>query len=126
MRDDDERAVPARERLLELLDRLEVAVVRRLVEHEQIGLDQQERRERGPRRLASGEAVERPVEVEAEPERRAGRRRPRVEIAAADAVRPDQPDARAGTDLERRVLEDDLCSVGLRDAGEASTRGGTA
>ena len=39
----------------------------------------------------------------------------------ADAVRPDEPDARARTDLERRVLEDDLRSVGLRNAGKAGT-----
>ena len=39
----------------------------------------------------------------------------------ADAVRPDEPDARAGADVERRVLEDDLRSMELRDAGEAGT-----
>ena len=51
-RDDDERAVVAVERHLELLDRLEVEVVRRLVEEQQVDAARLELREVRPRPLA--------------------------------------------------------------------------
>ena len=41
-----------------------------------------------------------------------------------DAVRADEADAGARADLEGGVLEHDLGSVGLRDAGEAGAHDG--
>ncbi len=52
MRDDDEAAVVAGERRLELLDRLEVEVVRRLVEDQAVDAACCEQREPGARALA--------------------------------------------------------------------------
>ncbi len=216
VRDEDDRPGEAVHERLELREPVRVEVVRRLVQEKEVRLHEEDGREGRPCRLAAGESVEHPVEVDAEPDPRAGHRRARVEIAAAereepregrvvavghrvcrlrvagksvcrclelalgrgdagqpgqprakrlagpalrllpemgdrrprrierddarigrllageqpqdgrlaDAVRPDEPDARARTDLERRVLEDDLCSVGLRDAGKAGTHDG--
>ena len=54
---------------LEPLEALDVEVVRRLVEQQQVGVGRQRARERGARQLAAGERVERPVEIGvAEPE----------------------------------------------------------
>ena len=46
--DEQQRAVPRRERLLELLDGRQVEVVRRLVEHEAVHAAGHEQRELGP------------------------------------------------------------------------------
>ena len=56
MRDEDERAVERAQRPLELLDRGQVEVVRRLVEHEAACPARRLERELGPRALARREA----------------------------------------------------------------------
>ncbi len=63
MRDDDEGAVPAGERLLELLHGLEVEMVGRLVEDEEVDPRGLELREVCPRPLARGERVARTADV---------------------------------------------------------------
>ena len=63
VRDEDHRGVDRREQPLEPLDRLDVEVVRRLVEQQQVGLGGERARQRGPRQLAARERRERPVEV---------------------------------------------------------------
>ena len=78
MRDDDEGAVPGRERLLELLHRLEVEVVRRLVEDEEVDASRLELGELRPCPLAGREGRAGPVDVRgAETELR--EERPRVD-----------------------------------------------
>jgi hypothetical protein len=77
VRDDDECAVPARERQLELLDRLEVEVVRRLVEDEQIDACRLQLREVRPVR-SPGESVS----------HGAGRARRRARTSPAVSARP--------------------------------------
>ena len=70
VRDEDDRGVERSQHALEPLERLDVEVVRRLVEQQQVGLRGERARERGARQLAAGEGRERPVEVvvrEAEP-----------------------------------------------------------
>jgi hypothetical protein len=52
VRDEHGCALVARERELELLDRLEVEIVRRLVEHERVDAACGEQRDRGPAALA--------------------------------------------------------------------------
>ena len=88
VRDEDDRTREAVDERLELREPVGVEVVRRLVEEEEVGLREEQRRERGTRRLAAGEAVEGPVEVDAEPEPRTGRRRARLEVAAAERQEP--------------------------------------
>ena len=63
VRDEDHGRVDRRQQLLEPLDRLDVEVVRRLVEQQQVGLRRERARERGARQLAARERRERPVEV---------------------------------------------------------------
>ena len=75
--DQDHRCVERAQHLLQPFERLDVEVVRRLVEQQQVGLRRKRARERRARQLAAGERGERPVEVgfgEAEP---AHDRRPR-------------------------------------------------
>ena len=74
MRDEDERAVERAQRALELLDRGQVEVVRRLVEHETARSARRLERELGPRPLTRRETPGRPqhvvgVEVELREER---------------------------------------------------------
>ena len=61
--DEDDRGVERRQLALEPLEALDVEVVRRLVEQQQVGIGREGARERGARQLAAGERVERPVEV---------------------------------------------------------------
>ena len=63
MRDDDERAVVARERLLELLDRLEVEMVGRLVEDEEVDAGRLQLGQVRARALARGEGRAGPPDV---------------------------------------------------------------
>ena len=79
----DHRAVEAREEHLEALEPGEVEVVRRLVEEQHVVAAEEDRRERRPRCLTAGEARERPLELDAEPELGEHGRRPRVEVGAA-------------------------------------------
>ncbi len=63
MGDEDHGGVDRAQRLLEPLERLDVEVVGRLVEQEQVGLRRQCARERRARELATREGVKRPVEI---------------------------------------------------------------
>ena len=68
--DEDHRRVERLQHLLEPLERLDVEVVRRLVEQQQVGLRGERASERGAGQLAAGERLQRTVEVilrEAEP-----------------------------------------------------------
>src|SRR3954451_12397649 len=77
MRYDDDRAVEVGERELELLDRLEVEVVGRLVEDEAVDAPRRDERELGARPLAGRERGARAADVvRAEAELR--EQRPRV------------------------------------------------
>ena len=60
VRRDHERARPATEVLLEPLERIEVEVVRRLVEQEEVRIGDDQAGERGARLLATGQARRRP------------------------------------------------------------------
>ena len=60
VRRDHERARPATEVLLEPLERVEVEVVRRFVEQEEVRIGDHQAGERGPRLLAAGQAGRRP------------------------------------------------------------------
>ena len=76
VRDEDDRGVERRQLALEPLEALDVEVVRRLVEQQQVGIRRERAPERGARQLAAGERVELPVEVGvAEPEAPQDRRR---------------------------------------------------
>ena len=63
VRDEDHGGVERLQHLLEPLERLDVEVVRRLVEQQQVGLRGERARERRARQLAARERRERPVEV---------------------------------------------------------------
>ena len=56
MRDEDDGAVEALERRLELLDRLEIEMVRRLIEEQDVGVRAQDLLQPPPRRLSAREA----------------------------------------------------------------------
>ena len=63
MRDEDDRGVERLQLLLEPLEALDVEVVRRLVEQQQVGIAGERAGERGAGQLSAGERLERPVEV---------------------------------------------------------------
>ena len=63
VRDEDHAGVDRLQHLLEPLERLDVEVVRRLVEQQQVRLRRERARERRPRQLAAGERAQRAVEV---------------------------------------------------------------
>jgi hypothetical protein len=62
MAHDDDTTGPRRQVPLESVEAVEVEVVGRLVEQEHVGADQEQRRQRGPGRLAPGQGVHRGVE----------------------------------------------------------------
>ena len=73
MRDEHNGRVQPDERPLQPLEPLDVEVVGRLVEQEQVGIARQRTRQRRPRQLAAGERLERTVELvvgESEPAQR--------------------------------------------------------
>ena len=109
MRDDDERAVVRLQRRLELLDRLQVEVVRRLVEDEAVDPARSQLRELRPRPLARRE-------------RRctAGARAPAPRLNFASSVRASSGGrpARGGERVDQRLLP----VVRLRGAGRACRR----
>ena len=83
--DEDDRRIERRELVLEPLEALDVEVVRRLVEQQQVGVDRERAREGRAGQLSAGEARERPVEVlvaEAE-----AAKRPRGTLAPGPATR---------------------------------------
>ena len=115
MGDEDHRGVDRLELPLEPLEVLDVEVVRRLVEEQEVGPAREDARERGPRQLPAGERPERPVELvlgeaeargsprprdRASPSRRRARAapaRPRSgEASARRARRPPSPPRVAG------------------------------
>ena len=61
--DEHDRRVERLQRLLEPLERLDVEVVRRLVEQQQVGVAGERAGQRGARQLAAGERLQRAVEV---------------------------------------------------------------
>ena len=63
MRNEYHRRVERRQLALEPLEALDVEVVRRLVEEQQVGVGRERSRQRGARQLPAGEGVERAVEV---------------------------------------------------------------
>jgi hypothetical protein len=63
VRDEDERAVEPAQRALELLDRRQIEVVRRLVEHQTARSARRLERELGPRSLTRRETLARPQHV---------------------------------------------------------------
>ena len=75
VRDEDHGGVDRRQLALEPLEALDVEVVRRLVEQQQVGVARERAAERGARQLAARERLELPVEVvvaEAEPAQHRG------------------------------------------------------
>ena len=84
MRDDREPAREAVDEALEPVEPVEVQIVRRLVEQEHVEAGEQDRRQPGPRRLAARERRRLLVERDGQPELRARRARPRLEICASE------------------------------------------
>ena len=102
MRDEDHRGVERLELALEPLEALDVEVVRRLVEQEQVGIARERARERRAGQLAARERVERTVEVGVdEPEAAHGGRRA---VAPRPAARVLEPRLRLGVAAERRLV----------------------
>jgi hypothetical protein len=67
--DEDHRSVERGQLALEPLEALEIEMVRRLVEQEEVGIPRERARQRRPRELAAGEGRDRPSEIRlAEPE----------------------------------------------------------
>ena len=102
MGDEDDGRVEREQRLLEPLERLDVEVVRRLVEQQQVGLGGERAGERAARELAAGEGLQRAVEVGVgEPEAVDDRAR-----ALAPAVAAGGLEARVdvGVAVERRLV----------------------
>ena len=102
MRDEDHGGVDRLELSLEPLEVLDVEVVRRLVEEEQVGAAGESARERGARQLAARERAERPVEVvlgEAEPADGGG-----GVVAPRPAAGVLEPRLRVGVAPERRLV----------------------
>ena len=82
--DEDDRRVERLQLLLEPLEVLDVEVVRRLVEEQQVGIAGQGACERGARQLSAGERRELPIEVVlGETEAAERRRRPIAPVVAA-------------------------------------------
>ena len=102
MRDEDDRGVDRRQLALEPLEALDVEVVRRLVEEQQVGIAGERAGERGARQLAAREGGELAVEVgvaEAEPaEHRGGA------VAPAPAARVLEPRLRLAVAAQRRGI----------------------
>ena len=137
VRDDHERAAIRAEEPLEPFEPVEVEVVRRLVEEQQIEAGEQDRGQRDPGRLTPGQADELALEVDAESEVGAGRPRPRVEALGAErheAVErhrvavlrgePGRESARRVLELALRLVDPDLTGEPLEhgDARAASAR----
>ena len=84
VRDDDERAAVRAEEPLQPREPVEVEVVGRLVEQEEIEAGEEDRRERDACRLAARQPGRLAVEVDAEPEIRTRRACARLEISRAE------------------------------------------
>ena len=104
MGDEDDGRVDRRQLALEPLEALDVEVVRRLVEQQQVGVAGERAAERGARQLAARERRELPVEVviaEAEPAQHRG-----GAVAPAPAARVLEPRLRLAVAAHRRVVVD--------------------
>ena len=99
--DEDHRGVERRQLALEPLEALDVEVVRRLVEQQQVGIAGEGARERGARQLAARERVERPVEVGVDESEAADDRRRAVAPGPAAGVL--EPRLRLAVASQRRV-----------------------
>ena len=102
VRDEDDRGVDRGELALEPLEAVDVEVVRRLVEQEQVGVAGERAAERGARQLAAGEGGELAVEVgvaEAEPAQHGG-----GAVAPVPAARVLETRLRLGVAAQRRVV----------------------
>jgi len=86
--DDDERARISLQEPLEPSEAVEVEIVGRLVEQEKIEAREQDRGQSRPRRLPTGERARGAVEVDREPELRAGRPGACLEVAAPEREEP--------------------------------------
>ncbi len=127
MRDDDDSAAVPVERPLEELEPREVEVVGRLVEQEHVGVDAEDRLERGARLLAPGAvrdlgllrdvrdgqarwlAADRALVRLLEPGEHTKERR------LPDPVRPDDPDPALGRHDQRHAVEDHGVAERLAD-----------
>ena len=117
VRDDDDRTREAFDERLELSQPVGVEVVRRLVEQEQVGLGQQQRRERGPRRLAP----ERPSNARS----RSTPSPSRAQVAAARASRSPPPSARNRASA-RSYRSDNACVDSTRAVSDSRARAAAA
>ena len=102
VRDQRDRSVEADECLLEPLEGLDVEVVRRLVEQQQVRADRERASERRARELAAGERVQAAVEIglgEPQPARHHGRA-----IAPQIAAAGLEPGLRARVAVERLLV----------------------
>ena len=100
--DEDHGSVDRRQLALEPFEALDVEVVRRLVEQEQIGVARERAAERGARQLAARERLELPVEVvvvEAEPAQHRG-----GAVAPVPAARVLEPRLRLAVAAHGRVV----------------------
>ena len=99
--DEDDARVEAVEEAFEPFEPREVEVVRRLVEQEHVEAREQDRRERGARRLAAGEGGQRAVEQPVEADVRGRGARPGGEVVSAD---PEEPLQRLAVVMGERRL----------------------
>ena len=114
MRDEDDGGVDRLELALEPLEVLDVEMVRRLVEEEQVGAAGERARERCARQLTARERAERPVELvvrEAEAAYGGG-----CAIAPGPAARVLESSLRLGVPAESRVVVRSLRHRGLEPA----------
>ena len=110
--DEDDGRVDRLELALEPLEVLDVEVVRRLVEQEQVGAARERASERGARQLAARERPERAVEVvvgEPEPAHGSGRA-----VAPCPSSRVLEPGLRLGVAAKRRLVVRALGHRGLQ------------
>ena len=108
VRDEHDRGVERHERLLKPLERLDVEVVRRLVEQQQVRVAGERAGKRGARELAAGERLQRAVEVVLVVEAQAAHHRGRA-VAPGPAAGVVQARLRA-----RVRVEGGLVAVGHR------------
>ena len=108
VRHQHDRGVEARQVLLEPFERLDVEVVRRLVEQQQVGIAGESPPERGARQLAAREGPESTVESGVVSETKAAERRQRP-VAPPVPAGVLEPGLRLGVAAERGVVVGALC-----------------
>ena len=103
MRHQDDRGVEAHEMLLEPLERLDIEVVGRLVEQQQVGIARERPPERGTRQLPAREGHQCSVEIDVIPEAQAvkGCERPVPPAVPAGVL---EPGLRLGISAERLLV----------------------